>query len=67
MDPITGIAMTGPMRNGVGLPACPMTGTFACRLSYAPGEENDAAVDELARRVRVALGGGAHVNQLPAP
>jgi hypothetical protein len=33
-----------------------------CQLSYAPGADNDAAVDELARRVRAALGPGGRVN-----
>jgi hypothetical protein len=31
-------------------------------MSYAPGADNDAAVDELARRVRVALGPTARVD-----
>jgi hypothetical protein len=35
---------------------------MGCELSYAPGEDNDAAVDELARRVKVALGPSARVN-----
>jgi hypothetical protein len=67
MDPISGMPLTPTMRNGGGMPACPNMGTFACRLSYAPGEENDAAVDELARRVRVALGADAHVTPTRAP
>jgi hypothetical protein len=34
---------------------CPVTPPLACELSYAPGAENDAAVDELARRLQAAL------------
>ncbi len=43
-------------------PPCPVTPPLACELSYAPGAENDAAVDELARRLQVALGPAAKVN-----
>jgi hypothetical protein len=42
-------------------------GTLACKMSYAPGKENDAAVDELARRVQIALGGEGRVTPTPAP
>jgi hypothetical protein len=48
-------------------PPCPVVGPPICELTSAPGRSNDAAVDELARRVQIALGGGAHVNQLPTP
>jgi hypothetical protein len=41
---------------------CPVTQTPMCDLSYAPGADNDAAVDELARRVRETLGPQARVN-----
>jgi hypothetical protein len=41
---------------------CPVTPPLACELSYAPGAENDAAVDELARRLQAALGPQARVN-----
>jgi hypothetical protein len=34
---------------------CPVVPTNSCQLSYAPGADNDAAVDELARRLRLAL------------
>jgi hypothetical protein len=33
-----------------------------CDLSYAPGAENDAAIDELARRLQEALGARARVD-----
>jgi hypothetical protein len=36
----------------------------ACNLSYAPGAENDAAVDDLARRLRIALGATAQVDRI---
>jgi hypothetical protein len=35
---------------------CPMMPSMMCTFSYAPGAENDAAVDELARRLRAQLG-----------
>jgi hypothetical protein len=41
---------------------CPVVPPLSCQLSYAPGADNDAAVDELARRVQVALGPAATVN-----
>jgi hypothetical protein len=41
---------------------CPVTPSLACAYTYAPGAENDAAVDELARRVRARLGVRASVN-----
>jgi hypothetical protein len=41
---------------------CPITQTPICDLSYAPGADNDAAVDELARRVRETLGPKDKVN-----
>jgi hypothetical protein len=44
------------------LPACPMMAPLMCQLSYAPGESNDAAVDELGRRLQAALGPNAIVN-----
>jgi hypothetical protein len=43
-------------------PSFPGVRTY-CKLSYAPGEHNDAAVDELARRLRVALGAQASVER----
>jgi hypothetical protein len=60
MDQVTG-EMT-PLHDGsLSIPACPAT-VQLCQLSYAPGEDNDAAVDELARRVQAALGAPVHVN-----
>jgi hypothetical protein len=47
--------------------ACPTVPQPNCPLTYAPGADNDAAVDELARRVQVALGSEGHVNQTRAP
>lgn len=41
---------------------CPRTPSLSCTLSYAPGSDNDAAVDELARRLRVRLGPTVAVN-----
>jgi hypothetical protein len=41
---------------------CPTVPQPTCELTYAPGEENDRAVDELARRVQVALGGAGEVH-----
>jgi hypothetical protein len=41
---------------------CPIVRPLICTLSYAPGSDNDAAVDELARRVQVALGPSGRVN-----
>jgi hypothetical protein len=67
MDPITGYAVSPPMRNAASMPACPITGALSCKLSYAPGADNDAAVDELARRVRVALGTQGVVNRTAEP
>jgi hypothetical protein len=43
-------------------PACPTVPVQVCELSYAPGADNDAAVDELARRLQAALGPSARVN-----
>jgi hypothetical protein len=41
---------------------CPPVPVFTCDLTYAPGEQNDAAVDELARRVQAELGSRGRVN-----
>jgi hypothetical protein len=49
------------------LPLCPTVPQPTCELTYAPGADNDAAVDELARRVRIALGGEGRVTPTPAP
>ncbi|HVZ74654.1 MAG TPA: hypothetical protein VHJ20_19865 [Polyangia bacterium] len=38
----------------------------SCEITYAPGNDNDAAVDELARRLREALGAHAQVDVGPA-
>jgi hypothetical protein len=46
--------------NEVMVPSVPQ---HACVMTYAPSARNDAAVDELARRVRVALNGEARVNE----
>jgi hypothetical protein len=62
MDPVTGTRFAVSNGNASGLPPCPIVGSLACSFSNAPGDENDAAVDELARRVRVALDGEGEVN-----
>jgi hypothetical protein len=41
---------------------CPTLPPLTCSLSYAPGASNDAAVDELARRLRERLGPLARVD-----
>jgi hypothetical protein len=64
MDAVTGNTAAAPV-NAPGMayaPACPVVRPLLCQLSYAPGAENDAAVDELARRVQSALGPAATVN-----
>jgi hypothetical protein len=62
MDPVTGSTLlASPQADVIGAPVCPTT-ALMCPLSYAPGADNDAAVDELARRVQVALGPSATVN-----
>lgn len=43
-------------------PMCPLMPSLMCELTSAPGADNDAAVDELARRLRTALGPSGHVN-----
>jgi hypothetical protein len=64
MDPVTGDTSSVPVPapRDAYAPACPIVRPLLCQLSYAPGAENDAAVDELARRVRAALGENASVN-----
>ncbi|HEX4404263.1 MAG TPA: hypothetical protein VH560_05510 [Polyangia bacterium] len=49
-------------RMGTSSGPCPMSAPLMCDLSYAPGEDNDAAVDELARRLRVALSPAARLD-----
>ena len=41
---------------------CPVVPSIMCELTPAPGADNDAAVDELARRVQAALGPSGRVN-----
>jgi hypothetical protein len=65
MDEVTGMRTWLGTGNASGSPPCPIVRTPTCKLSYAPGEDNDAAVDELARRVQVALGGEGHVTRTP--
>jgi hypothetical protein len=48
--------------SGVTAP-CPVVASNSCTLSYAPGTDNDSAIDELARRLRVALGAHASVER----
>jgi hypothetical protein len=62
MIAVTGESVAVPQGNASGSPPCPIVRPLTCELSYAPGADNDAAVDELARRVRVALGSAATVN-----
>jgi hypothetical protein len=59
-----GVADTArPPLTGATRTPCPVVPPLAgCEMSYAPGADNDAAVDELARRVRAALGPTARVN-----
>ncbi len=53
----------GLARNGASDEAlCPLVPGPLCEMSYAPGEDNDAAVDELARRLQAALGPSGRVN-----
>jgi hypothetical protein len=57
--------MPGDGSHGVGpssTPMCPVVPTMTCELSSAPGGDNDAAVDELARRVRAMLNPSARVD-----
>jgi hypothetical protein len=51
-----------PAAPGTPRQPCPVVPPLTCEMSYAPGSDNDAAVDELARRVQVALGPTARVN-----
>lgn len=41
---------------------CPVVPALMCELTSAPGADNDAAVDELARRVQAAFGPSGRVN-----
>jgi hypothetical protein len=41
---------------------CPVVPSMTCELTSAPGADNDAAVDELARRVQAALGPSGRIN-----
>jgi hypothetical protein len=41
---------------------CAPLPTLTCELTYAPGADNDAAVDELARRVQAELGARGRIN-----
>jgi len=64
MNPVTGAKVpgaNGPPSATI-LPMCPLL-PIACELSYAPGPENDAAVDELARRVQEALGANGRASR----
>jgi hypothetical protein len=45
-----------------GTPPCPVVPPAMCELTSAPGAGNDAAVDELARRLRATLGPSGAVN-----
>jgi hypothetical protein len=44
------------------VPLCPVVPVASCELTSAPGGDNDAAVDELGRRLRAALGPSSRVN-----
>jgi hypothetical protein len=61
LDPIASTA-SPPAWHGNSAPPCPIVAPVTCELSYAPGEDNDAAVDDLARRLQAALGPGTRVN-----
>jgi hypothetical protein len=41
---------------------CPVASQLTCELTSAPGPDNDKAVDDLARRLRAALGPKSSVN-----
>jgi len=53
------ISYTGGVTNQ---PFCPVVPSTICELTSAPGADNDAAVDELARRLQAALGPSGRVN-----
>jgi len=57
-----GIPPEPPGYGGMTQTPCPVVPPIACDLTSAPGAENDAAVDELARRVQAALGPSGRVN-----
>jgi hypothetical protein len=56
MDPITGDMGGNHMSGVASVGPCPIVRPVTCQLCYAPGADNDAAVDELARRVQAELG-----------
>jgi hypothetical protein len=60
-DPISGTTSPTELR-GNSVSPCPIVAPVTCELSYAPGDDNDAAVDALARRLQAALGPGTRVN-----
>ena len=55
MDAVTGNTVSLPPGGNGPLSACPIVAPVTCELSYAPGDDNDAAVDDLARRLHAAL------------
>jgi hypothetical protein len=63
MNSVTGQVFPGPGGHDIvgGLGPCPSVPSM-CMLSSAPGSDNDAAVDELARRLQAALGPRGVVN-----
>ena len=62
MDATTGAVVVATAGNGSGSPPCPIVRPLICDLTSAPSTDNNAAVDELARRVQVALGSSGRVN-----
>jgi hypothetical protein len=55
----------GPGRSAAAMTStvlCPVVPPVTCELSSAPGDDNDAAVDELARRLRAVLGPAVRVD-----
>jgi hypothetical protein len=57
-----GIPPEPPGYGGMTQSPCPVVPAPICELTSAPGADNDAAVDELARRVQAALGSHGRVN-----
>jgi hypothetical protein len=64
VGPSGGVSMDAVTGSNVSLPpggnqsprmTCPTVAPVMCELSYAPGADNDAAVDDLARRLHTAL------------
>jgi hypothetical protein len=57
-----GMPPESPFYGGTTQNPCPVVPPAMCQLTSAPGVDNDAAVDELARRLQAALGPSGRVN-----